>query len=248
MMTAYIASLLLAIFPQLVAASLTNIFGNWDFNRVLDPVGILGIVGAEMATWSVPEKNYRLVQPEGMFLLNKILWFFVAVGLLIFTYFRFSFAHPVTKSWFGRFKRKSKASSEISADTGIIRAAAISVPKVQQNFGFGTYISQTLTIAWASFKKIATHPLGLTLVGAIAIISAAFGDLIINEQGIQLLPTTQQVISYFTAPVSNIGSPWVIIPLLIMFFTGELIWLERDKGINDIADAALSTRLGTSYR
>ncbi len=59
-----------------------------------------------------------------------------------------------------------------------------------------------------------------------------------NEFGIQLLPTTQQVLAYFTAPVSNIGSPWVIMPLLLMYFVGELIWHERDKGISELADAA----------
>ena len=32
--------------------------------------------------------------------------------------------------------------------------------------------------------------------------------------------------------------PWVIIPLLIIFWAGELIWREREAGLSEIADAA----------
>lgn len=237
-MASYMASLLVAIFPQLVAVSLTKLVGDWDFNILLDPVGVSGILGGEMQTWSVPEKNTRLIELEGMFLWNRILWLGIATGLLLLTHLRFSFTDPVTKSWFSRPKRRPEVPTQFSAETGIIKTNAVSVPPVQRSFGFATHLHQALTIAWVSFKKIATHPLGLTLVSAIAIVSAAFGSLIINELGIPLLPTTQQVVAYLTAPVGNPGSPWVIIPLLTMYFSGELIWHERDKGMSEMADAA----------
>lgn len=236
-MTSYIASFLLAVFAQIIAVSAAKLFGNWDLIKVLDPVGISGILGSEMSTWTVSEKNTRLIKLEGIFLWNRILWLCIAVGLLWHTIVRFSFTNPVTKSWWNRFKRRSKIQTESAAETGIIRITAISIPQVPQSFDFATHFRQSITIAWSSFKIIAKHPLGLTLVGIMAMVSAILGFLIITESGIPILPTTQNVLSFYTASVNSIGSPWVVITLLIMFFVGELVWYERDRGLSDIADA-----------
>ena len=237
-MTSYMASLLLAVFAQVMAVAMAKLFGNWDLVKLLDPVGLAGIVSSELGTWTVTEKNTRLITLEGMFLWNRLLWGSVAAGLLLLTYLRFSFTNPVSNSWWSRFKWRPKAKVNTPADATNFKAAAISVPQVHKSFGLATHFQQMLTIAWASFGKIAKHPLGLTLVGVIALVSALFGESIISELGIPLLPTTQQVLTYLSAPVSSINSPWVVIPLLIMFFVGELVWHERDTGISDIADAA----------
>ncbi|HEX9980231.1 MAG TPA: M1 family aminopeptidase [Flavobacterium sp.] len=236
-MASYIASLILAIFAQIVAVTAAKTFGNWDLAKLLDPVGPSGILTSELGTWTVTEKNTRLIALEGMFLLNRILWPGFAAGLLLFTYRRFDFTNTATTGWLNRLKL-AKIQADTFADSQIIREAGISVPQVQRNFGLTTNFHQIIRIAGTSFKKIAKHPIGLTLVGAVALISAAFGNLIINVLGMPLLPTTQQVVAYLAAPVTNVGSLWVIIPLLIMFFVGELVWRERDAGLGEIADAA----------
>ncbi|MEJ8800714.1 ABC transporter permease/M1 family aminopeptidase [Pontibacter sp. H249] len=237
-MASYMASLLLAFFAQILAITVAKLLGNWDVVKLLDPVGVTGIVGNELQTWTATEKNTRLVKLEGMFLLNRIVWGSVAVGLLWYTYICFSFSAPVTNNWWRRFQWRPKAQPKASAESVIIREITISVPQVQRSFGFATWFRQALTIAWVSFGKIAKHPIGLTLVGAIALVSTVFSDSILNEFGIPLLPTTQQVLDYLAAPVGNVNSPWVVIPLLIMYYVGELVWRERDAGLSDIADAA----------
>jgi len=237
-MTSYLASLLLALVAQIIAVTVAKLFGNWDLVKLLDPIGVTGIIGNELQTWTPTDKNTRLITLEGMFLLNRILWGSVAVGLLFFTYLRFSFTNSVTNSWWNRFKRQPKVPATPSAETAIVRATGLSVPQVQRSFGFATWFRQALIIAWTTFGKISRHPIGLTLVGALALTSAVFGDRIMTQFGIPLLPTTQQVIDYLTAPVSNVSTPWVVIPLLIMYFVGELVWHERDAGLSDIADAA----------
>jgi len=236
-MSSYMASLLLAIFPQMIAITAANLFGNWDLLKLLDPVGVAGIIGNEMQSWSPTEKNTRLVALEGMFLWNRVLWPGVAVGMLWLTWLRFSFTTPVTSSWWSRFKRRPKEQGKPATGPALVRASTTKVPQVPRSFGFATWSRQTLTIAWSSFGKIARHPVGLTLVGAIALASVAFADQIIAEFGIPLIPTSQQVVAYLTAPVSSVNSPWVVIPLLIMYFVGELVWRERDAGLSDVADA-----------
>jgi ABC-2 type transport system permease protein len=237
-MTSYFASLLLAFFAQIIAVAVATLFGNWDLVKLLDPVGVFGIVRNELATWTPTEKNMRLITLEGMFFWNRLLWLSVAIASLLLTYLRFNFDHPVTKSWWSRFKRWPELRPDTPAETGLVAPTEISVLHVQRTFNVATCFRQTLTIAWASFGKIGRHPVGLTLVGSIALVSAIFGNRILTQFQIPLLPTTQQVLVYMTAPVGNIASPWVVIPLLIMYFVGVLVWSERDAGLDDIVDAA----------
>jgi ABC-type transport system involved in multi-copper enzyme maturation permease subunit len=236
-MTSYLASLLLAIFAQILAVAAAKLLGNWELVKLLDPVGVAGIVGSELGTWTPTEKNTRLVMPEGMFLWNRVLWLGVAAGSLWLTYLRFSFAHPATKGWWRRFTRRPNRPAQTAAQTATVRATAISILQVGRRFGPATCFRQTLTIAGSSFGKIARNPVGLTLVGAIALVSAGFGGHIMTQFGIPLLPTTGQVLAYLTAPVGNLSTPWVVIPLLILYFAGELLWRERDAGLGDVADA-----------
>jgi ABC-2 type transport system permease protein len=237
-MTSYMASLLLAIFPQLIAVAAAQLFANWDLVKLLDPVGVAGIMKSELGTWTPTEKNTRLVALEGMFLWNRVLWLGVAAALLFFTYVRFSFVHSATKTWWSRFRKKSKTASQTSDEFAVVRPIAISVPQVQRSFRFVTYLDQTLRIASSSFGKIARNPVGLTLVGVIVLVSAGFGDKILSQFGIPQLPAIQLVLDYLAVPVRNINSPWVVIPLLIMYFAGQLVWIDRDARMGDIADAA----------
>lgn len=237
-MTSYLVSLLLAIVAQVIALSAAKLFGNWDLVKLLDPIGVAGIIGSELATWTATEKNTRLVTLEGLFFWNRVLWLSVAVGTLVFTYVRFHFSDAVANRWWSRFKGEANVQHKTSAARAVVKLPANTVPKVQRSFGLPTYFHQTLRIAWESFKKIARNPIGLAPVGAVALVSAVFGDRIMTQFDIPMFPTTQQVLSYLAAPVGNLSTPWVIIPLLIIYFTGELVWYERDAGLSDIADAS----------
>ena len=70
--TSYFASLLLAIIAQVVAMAVAKLFGNWDLVKLLDPIGVAGIIGGELATWTPTQKNTRLLTLEGMFAWNRV--------------------------------------------------------------------------------------------------------------------------------------------------------------------------------
>lgn len=57
-MAAYMASLLLALLAQVIAVAVGQLFGNRELVKLLDPVGIAGIIGSELATWAPAEKKY----------------------------------------------------------------------------------------------------------------------------------------------------------------------------------------------
>ena len=108
---------------------------------------------------------------------------------------------------------------------------------VRRKFGFATHIRQTCAIAGAAFGTIAKSPTGLVAL-AVAMLAALLMPALVGLKGVSLLPRTAQVLTVLTAPVAdNPRLPWVLIPLLMVFYAGELIWRERDAGMSEIADA-----------
>jgi len=113
----------------------------------------------------------------------------------------------------------------------------ISIPQVRRKFGFATHARQTCAIALTSFWTIAKSAAGLVLP-AVTMLLVLLMPVLVKLRGVPLLPTTAHVLSVLTAPVADYPRlPWVLIPLLIVYYAGELVWRERDAGMSEIADA-----------
>ena len=114
----------------------------------------------------------------------------------------------------------------------------ISVPqRSRRKFGFATHARQTCAIAGTAFGTIAKSAAGLVAL-AVAMLVVLLVPALMALKGVSLLPRTAQVLTVLTAPVAdNPRLPWVLIPLLIVFYAGELVWRERDAGMSEIADA-----------
>jgi ABC-2 type transport system permease protein len=113
----------------------------------------------------------------------------------------------------------------------------ISIPADGRTFGFATHARHTGAIAWTSFWAIAKSPAGLVLP-AVAMFLVLWLPVLARLKGVSLLPTTPYVLSKLIARVAdNPRLPWVLIPLLIIYWAGELVWRERDAGMGEIADA-----------
>ena len=114
----------------------------------------------------------------------------------------------------------------------------ISIPEVRRKFGFATHARQTWAVAGTAFGTIAQSAAGLVAL-AVALLLALLAPALIALKGVPLLPRTAHVLTVVTAPVAdNPRLPWVLIPLLIVFYAGELIWRERDAGLSEMVDTA----------
>jgi ABC-2 type transport system permease protein len=107
----------------------------------------------------------------------------------------------------------------------------------KRTFGFTTRAQQTFAIARTSFGTIAKSWSGLMLLAGIALLIVLVGPMLLHRMGVPLIATTAQVIPLLTARITdNPDTPWALIPLLIVFYAGELVWRERDAGLGEIAD------------
>ncbi len=224
-MAAYLGSLLL-VFMGFFVATVVHWFVRKGLGTLMDPVGIHFIVEDLAHLWTTAEKNTRLLSLEGAFLTNRLVWMGVALFTLTLTYVRFRFEHRVART------RKFRSAA---AEPPLWKAVAL--PPHSKS----SRARQTLAIAWASFRSIVNSWAGRFLLILIPMLTVV---VIIDQMGYMgtpLVPVTARVLSQLTgglsAELAAEPSRWVIVPLLIIFFAGELVWRERDAGVSELTDA-----------
>ncbi|MEM7298495.1 MAG: aminopeptidase, partial [Bacteroidota bacterium] len=218
MVTVYVQWILLFAVYQ-IALILTREVDNRTFAALIDPFAIRTIQNT-IQYWTVAEQNSMVVPFAGVVLSNRLLWMGVGVVAILIGYFSFSF-NVVRKSWFRKKTQKEETASNTS----------ISIPSVDYKFGLGAYLLQVRKQSWFYFKSV------LKGIPFQAIIAFGFFLMIINSFfigrvfGTYTYPTTYLMIELITG-----GFTFFFI-IILVFYSGELVWKERDVKINLIQDA-----------
>lgn len=208
-----------------------------SLSPLFDAFGQVHIVSETTALWTPFEKNTRLIRLEGTLLYSRFIWLGVALSALAFTYARFRFAHPTLSPFWSRLTRRQLAHAPMSVGRDVV-SAPISVPQVRQSFGLETYARQTCLLAWTSFRTIAIGRGGLVAAPVIAGFVVLFVSQSMYDMDTPLVPRSVHVLTFLRASLTDPMTPWVVIPLLIVLYAGELVWRERDAGLGEITDAA----------
>ncbi|MET0624305.1 MAG: M1 family aminopeptidase [Pyrinomonadaceae bacterium] len=213
---------------QLLAATL----GYWGLAKLTDPLG-LTLIGELSKVWTPGEKNALVVGPQAAVLLNRLVWFGVALVVLALTYLRFRFAHVEVGGRRRADIKGEQAPGALAAATA--RSVPVAVPRVGRTFGTATRARQTLAVARESFRVI-VKGWGAPAVIALAAFLFLIGPLYFQDEGFPQLPTTGEFVNVLEyAPEHGM---WLIVPLLIIYYAGELVWREREARLNEIAGAA----------
>ena len=220
--------------------AVAHIFGLMLHNKgvwvnLVDPMSFTSIMNHQ-SDWSPIERNSRLILPEGSFLVNRLLWLSVSVGLLLFCYSRFRFILPETSP---KQKPAKHSKPDVATPEALNWRTGKGLPKVGGTFGFSTHLHQLCHITSKSFLQMARSMVGIPLLAVLALLMgiAAPGDGNLKARGVPLLPRTDQVLHYLTTPLTEPKFFWIIIALLIIYYAGELIWREREAGLSEISSA-----------
>jgi hypothetical protein len=209
--------------------------GGVDVGQLVDAFGVASVLADLASSWTPVEQNTNLVVPEGTLLWNRLLWLGIALGMLTFTYLRFRFDHPAAGTSWRRMTGPRAEDGVMPADT---ESTPIWVPPVRRTFGSRVYARQSVAIAWASFRTIATSWSGLIFTALLAMVSAVYVEDGMAFMGVPLVARAGHVLTILTTPQAGPG-PWLIIPMLIIFWAGELVWREREAGLSEIVDGAV---------
>ncbi len=174
-------------------------------------------------TWSILEKNTLLVPIEGVLLANRMLWLGLGVVTLWIGQYFFKFE---TQS--GSAKKKTQTATKLSTTQTV---AFNSIPKVATTFSSSTMFLQLIKQTWFNFRLVVNG------VSFSAILLIAVGILLINgfslgtNFGVDNLPTTYLIVGEL------VELTIIFFVGIILFYSGELLWKERDERVNFVADS-----------
>jgi ABC-2 type transport system permease protein len=180
--------------------------------------------------WTMSEKNTQSVglsNPD--LLLNRLIWIGVSVLTLVFTYFRFSFSEKLPFRFFKKKKKNDAKNTPIPASiSGLLGTASVVLPRVSQskNGQFVQFWSETKANFWFIVKSTAF--IVLLLAGVLNM----WGSLhsVGRFYGTTVLPTTYNVIDAIR------GSMYMFLISIVVFYSGSLVWRERDVKMDQIHD------------
>jgi hypothetical protein len=172
--------------------------------------------------WTPFQRNSQLIPLSGVMLWNRVLWLGVGLLILGFTYVRFSFSYAGAKT-------KSKVQPEPAADIPVMAARAL--PVSHPTFSRGESFRQLASFTQLQFAETVKNVFFavLLLAGSLFAVFSAYG---INAP--------------FTTPVYPVtwrmlelggGGFTLFILAIVTFYSGELVWRERDARLNQIMDA-----------
>lgn len=234
---AYFGSVLLFFGSMGLSVFVMTVLKQPELARLLDPVGMIAIVSGLSDTWTTHEVNTRLVGLQPFWLGNRLLWLAVAAVVLGFTCWRFRLRHPLERG-----RRTARPTTEAhlqdegklpSARTGVTRSVVATsqlsvLAQWRQLLAATAFSLRMLARGWTVFTPL--------IAGGLLVCIAISANM--EFMDVPLLPRTEHVLQYITAALANPGNRlWMVIPLLTLFYAGDLIWGERDARMGEIVGA-----------
>ncbi|MEI6409772.1 MAG: M1 family aminopeptidase [Bacteroidota bacterium] len=215
----------------IVAGNMMRDMENEQLSMMLDPFGFRAF-GIATKYWTVDDKNTRAIGLVGGLLLNRLLWVSIGMLALIIGYRRFDFSEK---------KAGSKRGKEIKETENPQKVRPLgTLPKVAPSISTGTIVrqlwSQTKT-EWLGIIRSVAFIL-LAILGLLNCVPNLFNA---NEgYGTHELPVTYTIVNDIR------GSFYLFTIIIMVYFSGAVIWKERNNNMNEIIDA-LPTRNWTTY-
>lgn len=213
----FVGAMVMLVFYIVSAGFIEDIDKEWLANA-LDPFGFRPL---ELASkyMTVAEKNQFPTPITGAFLWNRLLWLGIALVGLILLYTRFSFTLKNEKS-----KREKAEEPEMNLSN-----AAGATPAIHQQFGFSA--AGFMAMVRLELKSIIKNPtfIILVIIGLINLIAGLTSFT--GSYGSKQFPVTYNVMDTIR------GSFYLFLVGIITFYSGVVVWKERDAKFNEIQDS-----------
>lgn len=212
----FVGAILILVLYGVAEGFTRDIEKEWLAN-LLDPFGFRpeSILAKYM---TVDEKNLHAVPLIGALLSNRLIWISISGAILLGVYFKFSFSVKNKKA------KKEKKEIEQSSLTNIVLTSYST--KNTNAFSFSTL----LYLIRFETKAIIKNPtfIIIIVIGLINLIASLTSFT--GRYGTDQYPVTYDVIDTIK------GSFYLFLIAIITFYSGVLVWKERDNKINEIQD------------
>lgn len=188
---------------------------------LIDPMGV-GASRFITQYWTVTEQNTLLVPLDNVMLWNRMIWVGIGIVGLIATYYSFSF-NVVRSNWFGK-KKKIEVEKTIDHSDVVI-------PKVSRSFGQGLVIKQLISQSVFYFRTLVKETAFIAIVISGMLLVFVSSVNMGKMYGTDTYPSTYAVLELIG------GAFGIFFLIIVVFFSGELIWKERAVKIDLIYDS-----------
>ena len=212
----FVSTMILIVFYITSGGLSEDIHKEW-IASLIDPFGMNAFSIMTKYT-TVIEKNTTSVGLEGGLLINRLAWLALAVIVLIVVYYFFSFNLK---------KEKSKKDKKAKIEKVPVLSGKVFIPSSANVFSLGTF---TNLIRFEA-KAIIKNPVFIIIVSIAMILLITALNSFSGEYGTSQYPVTYSVID-------TIKDSFNIFMLgFITFYSGVLVWKERDAKLNEIEDS-----------
>ncbi|MEM7474943.1 MAG: M1 family aminopeptidase [Planctomycetota bacterium] len=215
-MAAFISAIVLLVGSS-IAGSLVSDIDNRYLAALIDPFGSTALEGITRY-WTVADRNTQVVALSGTLLVNRIFWLTIGAGAIAISCWRFSFTER------HRGSKQSEEPTDVQAD--------LALPPVSIADGLGARLVQLRSqVKLDFFETIKSNVfVVLSLVTLINMFLIVFFNAT-EGFGIKSLPVTYRVIDLIR------DSMYAPLLGIIAFYTGVMVWKERDAKLDEIYDA-----------
>jgi ABC-2 type transport system permease protein len=186
-----------------------------------DPFG-LSALATVTKYWTAAERNTLLPPMSGLLLANRVLWSAIALVLFGLAYRRFRFAQPNPRA------AAQAADPEPAADRA---AASARLPMPALHADARARWAQLGRLVRFDMAFVLRSPAFFVLLGLGVVNSAASLWFGMRWYGSGSYPVTRTMVETLTGA-------FTLFPIIIaVFYSGELVWRDRDRRMHEIIDA-----------
>ncbi|MGB3591731.1 MAG: M1 family aminopeptidase [Nonlabens sp.] len=192
--------------------------------EILEPTGNTAVVG-KIKYWTPQEQSTQLIPVEGTLLYNRLLWAGIALSVLVWIYFAFSFSQSAVTLGL----RSKNSARVIKRNFGTIQS--IKLPKVSTDFSLVGQLKTAWIMAKSDIKYIITgYP--FIIISTVCFAFSLLTMLITGQQyGTDILPKTWVMLQFPSAIFS------IFTYLLIFLYTGFVMDRAQSAHLKQIVDA-----------
>ncbi len=207
------------IIAYMVSGTLLSDIDNESIAAITDIFGIRAY-SVDSKYFTPIEKNTLIVGFNNLLFINRILWISVGAIILAVSYRLFSFA-----------AKSKRTKAEVVNEKSEINVGSLLAPNVTNSYSLSSTFLQFrsfFAISFNSMRKHVTFKI-LFVFCVIILVSNLWGGF--EYFGLKSYPVTYKMLDV----INNSLMMFVIITMV--FFSGELIWRDRQSFIHEVVDA-----------
>ncbi|GHN02483.1 hypothetical protein WSM22_39720 [Cytophagales bacterium WSM2-2] len=210
----YLQGVLLLVLYQIAIAFLRELDSQY-IAGIIDPFSIQTFLFITKY-WTPVEQDTKLIPLEGAMLYNRLLWIFIGMVALVVTVRFFSFTSARSKG--------GRQVKEIADDN--LLAAPVTLARIDS----WVYVRQVFRLTLMYFRMVWSEKAFIAIVGSGIFFFFLAASKIASVYGTGSYPVTAIMIDQINSSFN------LFLTIVIVFYTGELLWKERSLNLHQIYD------------